>query len=50
MTGRSYLAMLGEAGLRRAEVREATGYRTSRYTEAHHIVARKAPPEATPPV
>jgi hypothetical protein len=33
--------MLREAGFDRAEIREKTGYRTSKYTEAHQLVAIK---------
>ena len=41
LPGRSYLAKLRAAGLEQAEVREATGYVTSQYTAAYHVVARK---------
>ena len=33
--------MLREAGFHEAEVREKTGYQTSKYTEAHYVVAKK---------
>ena len=33
--------MLREAGFDQAEVREKTGYTTSKYTEAHQLVATK---------
>jgi len=33
--------MLREAGFHRAAIHEKTGYATSKYTQAHGIVARK---------
>jgi hypothetical protein len=41
LPGRSYLALLADAGFSGAKILEPTGFTTSKYTAAHLIAARR---------